>query len=63
MGKKVGPNFEDENRIREFLEHTDYTLSQISDAIQVEESAIKIYVDSLASVEPDKEDEDDDDGE
>lgn len=40
MGKKVGPNFEDENRIVEWAKEGK-SVAFISDAVLVEEAAVK----------------------
>ena len=46
MGKKVGPNFEDENRIREWAGKGKKP-AEISDLLGIEEKAIKDYLDFI----------------
>ncbi len=44
--KKVGPNFQDMNRIREWHE-AGATPAEISNYVRVKEEAVVIYLDSL----------------
>ena len=60
MVKRIGPNFEDENRIKEWIAAGVTDPAEIGQKLNIEAEGVRIFMESLSDVDEEPEDEDED---